>query len=359
MNLLKKLGLNLLLVFIPGALLLEHLTPERPALIFLAAALGIIPLAGLIVQSTEQIAHRTGDAIGGLLNATFGNAPELIIAVVALRAGMVEMVRASLVGAILANMLLGLGLAFFLGGLRFHDQEFNPRGTQMQVSLMFMAVISMMVPGGFHVLVSEETLHLERYLNVGVAVVLLASYALSLFFMIKTHPEVFASEKHHSEEEEAPWPVGKAVGLLVAASVGAAWLSEILVGAVEGASADMGMSKTFIGLVVLAIVGGAAELGSAVAMGRKDRMDLAIGIAVGSSIQITLFVAPVLVLASLVMAPVPFVLAFTRGELTLLFMTVLIGTVVASGGRSNWFKGVQLLTIYLIFAILFFLKPGG
>ena len=359
MALLKKVGLNLLLAFIPITLVLEHAAAERPALVFLAAALGIIPLAGLIVQATEQIAHRTGDVIGGLLNATFGNAPELIIAFVALKAGMIEMVRASLVGAILANMLLGLGLAFLLGGLRYHDQEFNPRGTQMQVSLMFMAVISLMVPGGFHVLVGEETLHLERYLNTGVAVVLLISYALSLVFMIKTHPEVFASEKHHSEEEGEVWPIGKAVGLLVAASVGAAWMSEILVGAVEGASHDLGMSKTFIGLVVLAVVGGAAELGSAVAMGRKDRMDLAIGIAVGSSIQISLFVGPVLVLASLFMAPVPFVLAFTRGEIVILFTTVLIGTVVASGGRSNWYKGVQLLTIYLIFAIFFFLLPGG
>ncbi len=360
MALLKKLGLNLLLVFIPITLVLEHLAPDRPALIFVAAALGIVPLAGLIVQSTEQIAHRTGDAIGGLLNATFGNAPELIIAFVALRAGMVEMVRASLVGAILANMLLGLGLAFLLGGLRHHDQEFNPRGTQMQVSLMFMAVISLMVPGGFHALVGGESAQLERTLNVGVAVVLLVSYILSLVFMLKTHPEVFAGAGHAPEGTEEPhWPIGKAVALLVAASVGAAFMSEILVGAVEGASADLGMSKAFIGLVVLAVVGGAAELGSAVTMGRKNRMDLAIGIAVGSSIQITLFVAPVLVLASLVMAPVPFLLSFGRAELLLLFMTVMIGTVVAAGGRSNWFKGVQLLTVYLIFAILFLLFPGG
>ena len=359
MVVLKKIGLKLLLVFIPITLVLEHLAVDRPALIFVAAALGIIPLAGLIVQSTEQIAHRTGDAVGGLLNATFGNAPELIIAFVALRAGLNDMVRASLVGAILANMLLGLGLAFLLGGLRHHDQEFNPRGTQMQVSLMIMAVISLMVPGTFHNMVSAETLQLERYLNTGVAVVLLVSYALYLVFMLKTHPEVFASEQLHSEEKEAHWPVGKAVGLLVVASVGAAWMSEILVGAVEGASHDLGISKTFIGLVVLAVVGGAAELGSAVAMGRKDRMDLAISIAVGSSIQISLFVAPVLVLLSLVMAPAPFVLAFSPAGLLLLFMTVLISTVVASGGRSNWYKGVQLLTIYLIFAILFFLFPGG
>lgn len=356
---LKKVGLNILLVFIPLTLVLEHQAAGRPALIFVAAAFGIIPLAGLIVQSTEQIAHRTGDTVGGLLNATFGNAPELIIAIVALRAGLCDMVRASLVGAILANMLLGLGLAFLLGGLRYHDQEFNPRGTQMQVSLMFMAVISLMVPGAFHSLVSVETAYLERYLNIGVAVVLLISYALSLVFMLKTHPEVFASEKHASEEAVNIWPVGKAVGLLVAASVGAAWMSEILVGAVEGASQDLGMSKAFIGLVVLAVVGGAAELGSAVTMGRKNRMDLAIGIAVGSSIQITLFVAPILVLLSLLIAPIPFVLAFAKGELLLLILTVIISTVVANGGRSNWYKGVQLLTIYLIFSILFFLHPGG
>jgi len=359
MDLFKKIGLNLLLLFIPVTLALEHLAPDRPALVFLAAALGIVPLAGLIVQATEQIAHRTGDAVGGLLNATFGNAPELIIAFVALRAGLVDMVRASLVGAILANMLLGLGLAFLLGGLRHHDQEFNPRGAQMQVSLMIMAVISLMVPGSFHNIVSVETLHLERYLNTAVAVVLLISYALYLVFMLKTHPEVFASEQLHAEEEGARWPVGKAVGLLVAASVGAAWMSEILVGAVEGASHDLGISKTFIGLVVLAVVGGAAELGSAVAMGRKNRMDLAISIAVGSSIQISLFVAPVLVLLSLFVAPVPFVLAFSPAGLILLFMTVMISTVVAAGGRSNWYKGVQLLTVYLIFAFLFFLHPGG
>lgn len=359
MSMLRKFGLNILLFFIPATLALEHLAPDLPALAFLSAALAIVPLAGLIVKATEQIALRTGDAIGGLLNATFGNAPELIISFVALRAGLVEVVRSSLVGAILTNMLLGLGLAFFLGGLRHHDQEFNPRGTQMQSTMMIMAVISLMVPGSFHVLVTEQTLYLERYLNTGVAVILLASYVLYLIFMLKTHPEVYVSEQHHGSEEENPWPIGKAVGLLVAASVGAAWMSEILVGAVDGASRDLGMSKTFIGLVILATVGCAAELGATVAMGRKNRMDLAIGIAVGSSIQIALFVAPLLVLVSLVTAPAPFVLAFTRGEILLLFMTVLIGTVVTAGGRSNWYKGVQLLTIYLIFATLFFLAPGN
>ncbi len=354
-----KPSMNWLLAFIPVTLILEHTMPDSSVLIFLSAAFSIVPVASLIVQATEQIAIRTGDAIGGLLNATFGNAPELIIAFVALRAGMTEMVRASLVGAIMANLLLGLGLAFFLGGLRFHTQEFNPKAAGMQASMMLLAVISLMVPGGYHTLVTEQTLHYERYLNIGVAVVLLVSYGLSLLFMIRTHPDFFIVEKGHAGgEEEQKWSIGKAVGLLVAASVLAAWMSEILVGAVEGASADLGISKTFIGLVVLAVVGGAAELGSAVMMGRKDRMDLAMGIAIGSSVQIALFVAPLLVLLSLFAAPQPFMLAFTRGELTLVFMSILIAIFVSSGGKTHWFKGVQLLTLYLIFSILFFLMPG-
>jgi Ca2+:H+ antiporter len=353
-----KPSLNWLLVFIPVTLFLEHALPDKPALVFLCAALAIVPIASLIVQSTEQIALRTGDAIGGLLNATFGNAPELIISFVALRSGLIDMVRASLVGAIMANLLLGLGLAFLLGGFRYHLQEFNPRAAGMQASMMMLAVISMLVPGSYHILVTEETLHYERYLNIGIAIVLLVSYALSLLFMIKTHPDFFVGEKGHAEEEEHRWKIGTAVGLLVASSVLAAWMSEILVGAVEGASEGLGVSKLFIGLVVLAVVGGAAELGSAVTMGRKNRMDLAMGIAIGSSVQIALFVAPLLVLLSLFAAPQPFVLAFTRGEITLVFMTVLFATFVASGGKTHWYKGVQLLTVYFIFAILFFLIPG-
>jgi len=353
-----KPSMNWLLVFIPVTLFMEHAMPDKPVLVFLCAALAIVPIASLIVQATEQIALRTGDAIGGLLNATFGNAPELIIAFVALRSGFTDMVRASIIGAIMANLLLGLGLAFLLGGLRYHIQEFNPRAAGMQASMMMLAVISMMVPGSYHTLVTEETLRYERYLNIGIAIVLLVSYALSLLFMIRTHPDFFAGDQSQKEEEEHKWSIGKAVGLLVAASGLAAWMSEILVGAVEGASEGLGVSKLFIGLIVLAVVGGAAELGSAVMMGRKNRMDMAMGIAIGSSVQIALFVAPLLVLLSLFAAPQPFVLAFTRGEITLVFMSILIATFVASGGKTHWYKGVQLLTVYLIFSILFFLIPG-
>jgi len=358
MSLMKKIGLNALLVFIPVAFALNQLASDRPALVFLAAALSIIPLASLLVQATEQIALRTGDTVGGLLNATFGNAPELIIGFVALQSGYIEMVRAALIGAILANLLLGLGLAYFLGGMRNHTQEFSLSAARSQASMMLMAVISLMVPGGYHTLLTPENLHYERYLNTGIAVVLLASYALSLVFMLRTHPEVFAAKEHHVEEAQFRWAMPAAVAVLVAASVGAAIMSEILVGSVEGASESLGMSKAFVGLVVLAIIGGAAELGSVVTMGMRNRMDLSMGIAFGSSIQIALFVAPALVLISYFAAPVPFTLAFTRGELTMIFMTVLIGTIVAGDGKSNWYKGVQLLTVYLIFAILFFMMPG-
>ncbi len=357
-NSILKPSLNWLLVFIPFTLFIEHAMPDKPTVVFLCAALAIVPVANLIVQATEQIALRTGDAIGGLLNATFGNAPELIISFVALRSGFTDMVRAALVGAILANLLLGLGLTFLLGGLRYHIQEFNRNAANMQATMMMLAVISMMVPGSYHTLVTEETPIPEYYLNIGIAIALLLSYALSLLFMIKTHPDFIAGDQSHTEKEEHPWSVGKAAGLLVAASVMAAWMSEILVGAVEGASRDLGISKMFIGLVVLAVVGGAAELGSAIMMGRKNRMDLALGIALGSSVQIALFVAPLLVLLSFVAAPQPFVLAFTRGEITLVFITILITSYVGSGGKSHWYKGVQLLTVYLIFSLLFFLIPG-
>ena len=354
-----KPSLNWLLAFIPLALFIEHAMPDRPTLVFLCAALAIVPAARMIVQATEQIAVRTGDAVGGLLNATFGNAPELIISFVALRSGFTDMVRASLVGAILANLLLGLGLTFLLGGLRYHTQEFNRSAAGMQASMMMLAVVSMLVPGSYHVLVTEESVLPELYLSVGIAVVLLVCYGLSLVFMIKTHPDVFAGEKSEKEGgEEHRWSVGKATGLLVAASVLAAWMSEILVGAVEGASKDLGVSKMFIGFVVLAVVGGAAELGSAVMMGRKNRMDLALGIALGSSVQIALFVAPLLVLMSLVAAPQPFILAFTRGEVVLVFITIMISAFVGMGGKAHWYKGVQLLTVYSIFAMLFYLIPG-
>jgi Ca2+:H+ antiporter len=349
-----------LLIFIPLTLGLEHVGEVRPAFLFFSAALAIVPIASMIVHATEQIATRTGDAVGGLLNATFGNAPELIIALVALRAGYLDMVRASLIGAILANLLLALGVSFLLGGIRYHDQRFNPNAARTYSTMMLLAAVSMGVPSAFsRYFAPDSTIREEQVLNIGIAVLLLAAYGLYLLFSLKTHPGAFASAEAELQaaHEEEQWSVQRAVGTLIAASLLAAWMSEILVGAAEGTGKSLGMSQTFIGIVFLAIVGGAAESGSAVAMARKNKLDLSVGIALGSSIQIALFVAPLLVLASYFIAPQPLDLAFRRAEVGALFLGVLLGAIVCGDGQSNWYKGVQLITVYSIMALMFFVFP--
>ena len=350
-----------LFVFIPVTVILEHLGQVSPPVIFFSAALAIVPIAALIVQATEQIATRTGDAVGGLLNATFGNAPELIIGLVALRAGYFDMVRASIVGAILANLLLATGVAFFLGGLRQHTQEYNAGAARLYSSMMLIAAISLAVPSAFNRFFSPAgTMPQEKAVNLGTALVLLAAYVLYLVFMLKTHADFFKSaggKQDEHEHEGSQWSMARAIGSLLGASVLAAWMSEILVGAAEGTGKAMGMSEVFIGIVFLAIVGGAAESGSAIAMARKNKVDLTVGIAMGSSIQIALFVAPALVLLSYFIAPQPLELAFSRAEIGTLFLTVLIGAMVAGDGRSNWFKGIQLITVYAMIAILFYFLP--
>lgn len=352
--------INWLLAFIPVTLILEHAGAVPAPVIFFSAALSIVPIAALIVRATEQLATRTGDAVGGLLNATFGNAPELIISLVALRAGFLEMVRASLVGAILANLLLALGVAFLLGGLRFHAQRFNPTATRAYSTMMFVAATSMAVPSAFSRYVGPQgVIRQEQLLNVGIAIMLLVAYGLYVLFSLKTHRGAFASvESGEGHGHEGPqWSVARAVGSLLVASALAAWMSEILVGAAEGTGKALGMSEIFIGIVLLAVVGGAAESGSAIAMARKNKMDLSVGIALGSCIQIALFVAPILVLASYFIAPEPLQLAFNRAEIGSLFIAVLVGAMVCGDGESNWYKGVQLITVYAIIALMFYLIP--
>lgn len=355
-----KPGPNWLLIFIPVSIALEQTESAAP-LIFFSAALSIIPIAKLIVHSTEQLATYTGDAIGGLLNATFGNFPELIISIVALSAGLYTMVLASLVGAILANLLLALGLSFFIGGTKYHMQEYNPVSARVYASMMFMAVISLAVPSSFNTLFGTgDVLRQESMLNIGLAIVLLFGYALYLFFMIKTHPEFFKSSKDEEDKQnEDRWSKGRSILFLTIASLGAAFMSEILVGAAEGTGEALGMSPTFIGIVFLAIVGGAAESFSAIAMAQKNKMDLSVGILLGSCIQITLFVAPVLVLLSLFIGPHPLHLSFPKTQMGALFFAVLIGSLVSSDGTANWYKGIQLIAVYLIVALMFFFIPDS
>lgn len=328
-------------------------------LIFFSAALSIIPIARLIGSSTEHLARYTGDAVGGLLNATFGNLPELIIAVVALKAGLHTMVLASLAGAILANLLLATGASFLVGGIKYHNQDYNVTSIRVYSSMMLIAVISLTVPSGFHTLTAEKpAIANENMLNIYLAIVLLTGYVLYLFFMIKTHADFFKSEGAKQEDEhEEKWSITRALISLVVASVLAAFMSEILVGAAEETGQVLGMSNVFIGMIFLAVVGGAAESISAISMAAKNKMDLSIGIALGSSIQIALFVAPVLVIMSLFVGPGQMNLSFSRPLIVALFLAVVLAAMVAGDGRSNWYKGVQLILVYLLMAMMLYFFP--
>jgi Ca2+:H+ antiporter len=355
---LLKPGIHYLFIFIPISFGLEFNHASAP-LIFFSAALSIIPIARLIGNSTEQLATYTGDAVGGLLNATFGNFPELIIAIIALKAGLHGMVLASLAGAIFANLLLAMGVSFLVGGSKFHNQDYNVTSIRVYSSMMMIAVISLTIPSGFHIFTAEKpAIENENLLNLYLAIVLLVGYALYLLFMIKTHPDFFRSEgKGHAEAHEDRWSIPRALITLVVASVLAAVMSEVLVGAAEETGEVLGMSSVFIGVVFLAIVGGAAESISAVTMAAKNKMDLSIGIALGSSIQIALFVAPILVIMSMFVGPGQMNLTFPKGLIVMLFLSVILAAMVAGDGRSNWYKGVQLIIVYMIIAMMLFFIP--
>jgi Ca2+:H+ antiporter len=354
---LAKPSLDWLFVFLPVALWLEHAHAAAPW-VFFAAALAIVPAAHLMVVSTEKIAEHTGDAVGGLLNATFGNMPELIIALVALRAGMHDLVLGSIAGALLANMLLSGGLSFFLGGLRFREQEYNPTSLRLYSSMMLIAVISLLVPSAFYrTFAGTIAPAVMGRFNVLLAVLLLTGYALYLLFSLHTHKALLKparAEAEHPHGASSPW---RAVVLLLVAAALAAWMSEVLVGAAEATGQQLGLSPAFLGMIVLAVVGGAAETISAVAMARKNRMDMSLGIAMGSCVQIALFVTPVLVLASFVVGEQPLLIHFGSGAIVAVFFSVLVSAFVAADGRSNWHKGVQLLLVYVIIGSMLYFVP--
>lgn len=348
-----------LFAFAPVSLVLEYSHASAP-LIFFSSALSIIPIARLIGLSTEQLATYTGDAVGGLLNATFGNFPELIICIVALEAGLHDIVLASLVGAILANLLLATGVSFLVGGLKHHSQEYNPASIKVYSSMMLIAVFTLFVPSAFHSFFGNEGYDVqEDLLNIGLSITLLIAYVLYLVFMLGTHKEFFKSKGKHGHEDEhgARWPMRKALIFLIAASLGAAFMSEVLVGAAEETGKALGMSSVFIGVVFLAVIGGAAESISAITMAAKNKMDLSVGIALGSSIQIALFVAPMLVLVSLVVGPGQLNLSFNRALIGAMFFAVILGINITGDGHSNWYKGVQLILFYIVLAIMFYYIP--
>jgi Ca2+:H+ antiporter len=308
-------------------------------------------------DATEQLASRLGEGVGGLLNATFGNAAELIIALAALRAGLPDVVKASLAGPIIGNILLVLGASMLAGGMRHPEQHYNSAGARSQATMLTLAAIALIMPAAFQIAETATTFALLR-LSVSIAVVLIVLYAAYLGFAILTHPGLFSGAREE-EEEVASVSVARAVAVLVVATAGVAWMSEIMVGAIEPVSHDLGLSKVFVGVFLVAIVGNVAEHSTAIRAAMKDRMDLSLSIAIGSSVQVALFVAPVLVLASLFIGPAPMDLAFPGGLVLMVLLSVLITGQIAGDGRADWLKGAQLLAVYVVLALSFFFLPSA
>jgi Ca2+:H+ antiporter len=346
-----------LLVFVPVVFVAEHMVPDSPTLLFVLSVLAIVPLAALLSHATESVASKTGDAVGGLLNATLGNLTELVIALTALRAGEYMLVKASIAGAIVTNTLFMLGASFLLGGLKHHVQEFNKAGARLQAGLLFLATVALLIPSAVSKADSVSNAAFMEKLSLSLAILLIVIYGLGLLFSLKTHREVFGSVEHHGEEGSAPWPMGLALWTLAGVTVLVALVSEIFVESVQGAALSLGMSKAFVGFIVVALVGAAAEMASAFSGARKDRMDLSVGIALGSSSQIALFVAPVLVLASYALGPTPMTLDFWPGAVLMMMIATITASFVVNGGRSAWFVGVLVLAVYLTFAITLYLLP--
>ena len=353
----------LLVPFIPIAVALE-LGHADAALIFAAAAAGVLPTAALMGRATEELAHRSGPGIGGFLNVTFGNAPELIIAFFALKEGLQEVVKASLIGSILGNILLVMGLAMLVGGLKRPRQTFNPTAAAVQSSMLLLAAVALVMPTIFQLVaggglpgVGDEIVDfgadLER-MSFIVAIILLGSYAGGLFFSLKSHRALFNPHDETDEHAGEPWTVRRSVLTLAVSGIFVGLMSEILVGSISEASETIGLSEFFVGLIVVAIVGNAAEHWVAIYFAAKDKMDLAVNIAIGSSAQIALFAAPVLVLLSFVVGPNPMALVFNGFELGAVFLAILIANHVTHDGESTWYEGVQLLAVYAVLGVVFF-----
>ena len=333
-------------------------------MIFFTAALGIIPTAALMGQATEELAARSGPGIGGLLNVTFGNAPELIIALFALAEGLHEVVKASIVGSIIGNVLLVLGASMLVGGIGRRSQTFNATAASAQSSMLLLAAAALMMPAIFELVegkgLPSPTAELVNYgstvenLSLAVAIVLIGTYVAGLFFSLRTHRDLFNPPYAEQEEEGFGWSVRRSVLMLFIAGLTVGLMSEILVGSISEASESVGLSEFFIGVIVVAIVGNAAEHWVAVLVAYKDKMDLAVNIAIGSAAQIALFVGPVLVIASFLIGPGPLPLVFNGFELGAILLAILIANTVTSDGESNWFEGVQLLAVYAIVGIAFY-----
>ena len=347
-----------LLALTPLAVALRVFAPDKHTPLFFVSVVAIMPLAGYIGHATDHLAARLGGGIGGLLNATFGNAAELIIGAFALHRGLIDLVKASITGSIIGNVLLVFGGAALVGGSKFHIQRFNRSAAGLGTTMLLLSAIGLIVPAVFHRLAGRGAGAAELRLDTEIAVVLFLTYGASLLFTLRTHRQFYATAVEHEEDLGGLPTVRASVLTLLAATIGVAIVSELLVDAVSEAAESLGMTQLFIGVIVVALVGNAAEHFSAVVMASKDRMDAAIGIAVGSSTQIALFVAPVLLFLSYVIAPHPMDLLFTTFELVAIALSVLSIAFIAHDGETHWMEGVQLLAVYAILALGFFFLPA-
>lgn len=344
--------LNILLIFVPVTIAGKVMGLSDP-LLFAFSSLAIIPLAGIMGKSTDSIACFCGQKIGGLLNATFGNATELIIAFIAMKEGLFDVVKASLAGSVIGNILLVLGLSMLAGGLKYKTQEFNKSSINMTASMLLLAVLGLSIPAIFTHTLPEEALTSQlEGLNIIIAVLMLVVYIMQFVFSFVTHRYLYEETVPNDEEEKPGQSLPAAIGMLVASTVCIAILSEIFVGTIEPMADSAGLSKTFVGIILVPIIGNAAEHSSAVLMAMRNKMNAAVEIALGSSLQIVLFVVPVLILLSLFFTPMSIV--FTPFELVAVTAAVLIANRVATDGESNWLEGLQLVTVYLMIGAAFF-----
>jgi Ca2+:H+ antiporter len=345
-----------LLVFVPVVLVVERAAPEAAMALFVLSVFAIVPLAALLSLATEAVAARTGDTAGGLLNATLGNLTELVIALTALQAGQVMLVKASIAGVIVTNTLFMLGMSFLLGGLAHRVQEFNAAGARLQAGQLFLATVALIVLSTVPDASAGRGPEFTQQVSLSLALLLIAIYVLGLVFSLRTHREFFGASAHHGDDH-APWPMSVALVTLAVVTVLVALVSHVFVASVQEAAETLGMSDAFVGFVVVAMVGGAAEMVAAFSGARKNRLDLSVGIALGSATQIALFVAPVLVLASYAIGPAPMSLEFWPGAVAMMFFATLTAAIVCNTGRSAWFVGVLTLGVYATFAVTLYLLP--
>jgi Ca2+:H+ antiporter len=363
MKSLLKPSLNWLLIFVPISICLRFVPfLSHDTALFITSCLSIIPLAGWMGKATEHLAANMGQGVGALLNATFGNAAELIIALVALSKGLIGVVKASITGSIIGNILLVLGLSILSGGLKFNRQTFNKTAAHALSTTLILAAIALIIPTVFHMAADQVkggwTPAAEQRLSLAIAIVLFVTYLATLIFSLRTHKALFTGESHDTQNTEPHrhWSRKKALIVLFCATAFVALMSEFLVGTVESARTAFGLTEVFVGIVIVAVIGNAAEHSTAILMALKNKMDLSVGIAIGSSLQIALFVAPVLVFASYPLGH-PMNLEFSLAEVVAVFAAVFIVAQISADGECNWLEGLQLLAVYIILAILFFFLP--